>query len=310
MPKRSNDFQRLIALIERLAASPTARVVESSELPEDADSSLREIDVLIEDSVNGYPVRLAIECRDHGRKQDKIWIDQLHGKYRDLKVDTIVAVSSSGFTKGALAKAAQVNIRAMTVREALDEDWAGISVKRPHVKFIGHTVYLQGLSLQFGPEDPSLPVGTDFLEWIIEGPAGEDPRTVSRVASDLYGLHSPAAAEEYITANNLRVPSTPRDVEFEFPIQFDVTDRILLSPEGARRTLRQLILKVRGMVKFIDANSTHVAYSRKVATIATLDSEETGKHSVVFVQRPGGALSDMRWVYNGVASNISFEPPT
>ena len=310
MPKRSNDFQRLIALVEKLAASPTARVIESSELEEHPESSLREVDVLIEDSINGYPVTLAIECRDHDRAQDKTWIDQLYGKYRDLKVDTIVAVSSSGFTKGAFDKAAQVNIRAMTVHEALDEDWEEILVKRPHVKFIGHALHLHGISLKFGPDDPSIPTDTDFLDWKIEGPAPEQPRSVSQVVTELYGLHSPTAAEEYITTNRLRDASKPEDREFDFLIPFAVAEQVLIAPDGVRRALREMVLKVKGKIRFIDAHSTHVAYSRKVATIATLDSTETGKHTVLLVQHPcTDELSAVKWAYNGEAAGMTFEPP-
>ena len=122
MPKRSNDFQRFIAILERLAASPTARVVESSELAEYPKSSPRELDILVEDTVSGHPIRIAVECRDYKRKQDKTWIDTLVGKYRDLQIDKVVAVSSSGFTKGAIEKAAAVGISALTLRAAIEAD--------------------------------------------------------------------------------------------------------------------------------------------------------------------------------------------
>ena len=102
MPPRTNAFQKLIACVERELAQAGAQVKESAELLEYEGSSAREVDVLIEATVNRHPVTIALECRDHKLRQDKTWIDQLVGKYRDLAVSHVIAVSKSGFTKGAI----------------------------------------------------------------------------------------------------------------------------------------------------------------------------------------------------------------
>ena len=46
-----------------------------------------------------------VECRHHEVAQDVNWIEELMGRRLSLGADAIVAVSSSGFTEGALAKA-------------------------------------------------------------------------------------------------------------------------------------------------------------------------------------------------------------
>lgn len=122
MPQRSNDFQRLIYWIEKQLAGE-ARVVESLLLP-DRDGTPREIDITIESAAGVHPVRIAIECRDHARPADVTWIEQLYGKYRDLPVSQVVAVSKAGFTRAARAKAAAYNIRALTLNKASHADWA------------------------------------------------------------------------------------------------------------------------------------------------------------------------------------------
>src|SRR6266496_913807 len=123
MPKRTNDFQTLIAFIEKELAPLGVKVTESAELSEAADSSEREIDILIETEINHHPVRIAIECRDHKPPQDVTWIDAIIGKYRDLKIHNIVAVSKSGFTRSALEKAARVGIRALTFEQVFETNW-------------------------------------------------------------------------------------------------------------------------------------------------------------------------------------------
>jgi hypothetical protein len=60
--------------------------------------SEREVDVLIEHNVVGHEIKIAVECRDHARDQNMGWIDSLIGKSSRLKVNQIVAVSSSRFS--------------------------------------------------------------------------------------------------------------------------------------------------------------------------------------------------------------------
>jgi len=81
VPKRTNDFQALIALVERQLAASGVRVVESEMLADRLTGELREVDVCVHATVSGKDVTLALECRDHKRKADQIWIDTLRGKY-------------------------------------------------------------------------------------------------------------------------------------------------------------------------------------------------------------------------------------
>jgi hypothetical protein len=83
----------------------------------------REVDILVQTSVAASELRFAIECRDRARPADIAWIDDLIGKYGDLPVDKIIAVSRHGFTEAALEKAAANRIDTLTLREALRTDW-------------------------------------------------------------------------------------------------------------------------------------------------------------------------------------------
>jgi hypothetical protein len=102
-----------------------ASVRESVELEERGSGKRREVDVLIEYQAIDTPTRIAVECRDRSRLSDIEWIDGLIGKFRDLPVHQIIAVSSKGFTKGAEDKAASSDprIELRSLRQALDADW-------------------------------------------------------------------------------------------------------------------------------------------------------------------------------------------
>lgn len=124
MPKRSNEFQRLIRRIYSQVAPAGATVEESAILHERGSGTAREVDVLVEVVTADVPVRMAVECRDRGRPADVEWVDQLIGKFRDLSVHRVVAVSRSGFTVAAAEKAKSNNIETRTLVEALGTDWS------------------------------------------------------------------------------------------------------------------------------------------------------------------------------------------
>lgn len=123
MPKRSNEFQRIVKYIYSQVSPAGGRVTESALLREDGTGEQREVDVLIEHNVAGHDIKIAVECRDHARDQDVGWIDGLIGKYSRLSVNKVVAVSSTLFSEAAKTKAAKANIDAITVNEALTTDW-------------------------------------------------------------------------------------------------------------------------------------------------------------------------------------------
>jgi hypothetical protein len=76
--------------------SEGATVTESGMLRE-RDGTLRKVDMLIEWEFAGTDLPMAVECRDYTRQQSIQWVDDLIGKYKDLKVNKIIAISSSKF---------------------------------------------------------------------------------------------------------------------------------------------------------------------------------------------------------------------
>ena len=123
MPKRTNQFQSLIYNIEKSLANESTHVEESA-LVKDNLGIEREIDVLITTTINQIEIKLAVECRDYNRDQTISWIDELVGKYSNISVDKIIAVSSSGFSNTAKEKAEQNNIIAISLDEANKHEWS------------------------------------------------------------------------------------------------------------------------------------------------------------------------------------------
>jgi len=109
VPKRTNDFQALIALIERQLALSGVRVVESEMLADRLTGELREVDVCLHATVSGKDVTIALECRDHRRKEDQNLDRYLAGQVRQCASRLVVAVARAGFIKTVRAAAEKVH---------------------------------------------------------------------------------------------------------------------------------------------------------------------------------------------------------
>lgn len=154
MPKRSNQFQRIVhAIVSKLAPSP-ATIRSCVELPERDSGTLREVDTVIEIGAGLSMVRVAVECRERGRRADVQWIDELIGKYSRLPIDRIVAVSSSGFSRAAHAKASSHNIDLVTPKQVASTNWPE--------RFAQPRRRLQGWWCRFNPKR-LIGVGTEGL---------------------------------------------------------------------------------------------------------------------------------------------------
>lgn len=67
MPKRTNEFQKLILLVRKHSAEGS-KVTESKFLA-DSKGNQREVDICIESNIDGIPVTISIECTNEKRAQ-------------------------------------------------------------------------------------------------------------------------------------------------------------------------------------------------------------------------------------------------
>ena len=116
MPGRSNEFQRLIFLVKQQVAADCT-VTESKMLQDRLSNSLREVDICIERSVADHLVTVCIECRDHKRKADVKWVEEMKTKHERLSTNALVLVSRSGFTHEAQTVAAIYNIETLSFED-------------------------------------------------------------------------------------------------------------------------------------------------------------------------------------------------
>ncbi|MDT5142009.1 MAG: hypothetical protein QOE52_4761 [Mycobacterium sp.] len=106
MPKRTNPFQQLIAMVVELLENGSV-VTESVEYPDPVAKNPREVDItVVRGDVGGRAVRIGVECTDLGRRATQPWVEMQYGKHSRLKVvDFVILVCDSGFSKTARAVA-------------------------------------------------------------------------------------------------------------------------------------------------------------------------------------------------------------
>ncbi len=135
--KPSTEFEHQIERIHQLLEEEPSKVTWNDKIPDpDNPTQLRQIDITIER--NGTITH--VECRIHKAPQDVTWIEVLISRRYSLRVDAIIAVSSSGFTDGVIKKAAQFDIHIRTLQTLADEEihlWG--SMARPTLVFYEFT---------------------------------------------------------------------------------------------------------------------------------------------------------------------------
>lgn len=126
MPRRTNEFQDLVSLVERAFAPLGARITESAQVMGVDENNLREIDVLVEYGGGDYALRIAVEAKDEIRKMTQDRLEAILGKYRTesgIGAEEVVVVSRKGFSEPAKIRAQQEGISLLTFREATECEW-------------------------------------------------------------------------------------------------------------------------------------------------------------------------------------------
>lgn len=102
-------LEHLAAEIQR-QLSPNSKISHNVKVLGRQSGSDRQVDVLIEDQVGQFPVRIAIECKDHNTPVDVNVVGAFQALLQDTKISKGVLVAPGGFTKAALQLAASHEI--------------------------------------------------------------------------------------------------------------------------------------------------------------------------------------------------------
>lgn len=119
MTELSNEFEKQIERIHKLIEDTEAKITWNDKIPDpDSPNQVRQIDI----TISRDSKLTLIECRLHKAKQDVQWIEELIGRRISLKADSVIAVSSSGFSELAKTKAEKHGIILREINELTEDE--------------------------------------------------------------------------------------------------------------------------------------------------------------------------------------------
>jgi len=124
MPKRSNEFQQLVLLLQQQLANNDSTVTESQLLRDRGTRSDVEVDVLVELKAHNVCLSIGFECTAEGRPATVEWVREMWGKHASLSINQTVLVSRNGFTSEAERFADSKNTLTMTLDKAVSAEWS------------------------------------------------------------------------------------------------------------------------------------------------------------------------------------------
>jgi hypothetical protein len=137
MTIESDDFEQQIKRIHDVLLQDHGIVTWNDRIPDpDNPKQSRQIDI----SVRINDEFIHIECRYHKTKQNTKWVEELFGRKISLEASSMIGVSSSGFTDGAIKKAKRLGVFLCDLSELNDEaikSWG----KKTTIKFQYYRFY-------------------------------------------------------------------------------------------------------------------------------------------------------------------------
>jgi hypothetical protein len=139
MPKRTNDFQKLVLYLEKHKL-PNDRITESKELIDKLTGEKREVDIYIETQISDHPIKISIECTNTTRPVDVGWVEKMKAKHDKLDTDKLILVSKNGFTSQAENLAKQYGIQSYTFSQVSDSEEFARSFRSLSIKTFTYTI--------------------------------------------------------------------------------------------------------------------------------------------------------------------------
>jgi hypothetical protein len=154
MARAGRDLELTIKKLEECNLPIGAKINSPGFLIDRITGQSREVDILIEQKIGTFDIKIVIECRDRKSSQDTTWIEQLKTKFDDIKADRIIVVSSGKYTSQAIEKAKFYNIELRRLEEInsdLIKSWWKVEFVNLH--FTQINIISAGVVIDDEPED-------------------------------------------------------------------------------------------------------------------------------------------------------------
>ena len=146
MPKRSNEFQRVVYLI-KICLANGAVVTESDMLRDRHTGDEREVDTTIRGSVGGDEMVVSVECVGQSRPADVGWVERMVGKHSALPTNLLVLASRSGFSQTALRAAESAGATTVSLDETPQAVEAKLRDRVSGLRMLSYRLAIRNVSM-------------------------------------------------------------------------------------------------------------------------------------------------------------------
>lgn len=145
--------EHIAALMHKQTGLKVERNVRLSSHRNNRAKTKREIDVLLTGSIAGYPIRLAIECKNEATPIGVEKIDAFIAKLQQVGIPTQhgIYVSASGYTEGAIERALEDGIRPLLL-SGLTKDRLSAEVKEAVQSIVYLFLMIEGWKERYFPD--------------------------------------------------------------------------------------------------------------------------------------------------------------
>lgn len=224
MPKRTNEYQKLILAINQHLASSDAIVTESKMLWDPLSEQDREVDILIEDNSGPYKVTIGIECTAKSRPIGVPTMEQLINKHKSVGIQKTVIVSKSGFAVSAKKYAKKMQIDAISFGQALTKPWPSYLNKAKDVRLILHSTIIDDIDFNV-----TFLEDAEKVEYSLETTVLTYTNEILLISDFVYDLISSPSTQNIKKSNIVDVEMTNDGSkhygEWEFKHEIIITDK-------------------------------------------------------------------------------------
>ena len=128
MTEQKNDtpswklLEHLVADIQR-QLSPEAVVTHNASLKGVDSEASRQIDVLVEQRIGQYAMRIVVDCKDYAKPVDVKGVEEFHGLVRDVRAHKGALVCPNGFSEAAKTLAQKLGVEIYSPVDTEPHKW-------------------------------------------------------------------------------------------------------------------------------------------------------------------------------------------
>lgn len=237
MPKRTNEFQQIILMIQKGLAGDST-VTESKMLKSKLTGSDVEVDIVIDAKIANVDMVVGVECTAKKRPVTVGWVREMKAKFDELPIDKYILVSKSGFSKDALASAQSCNMLPLTIEEATMANWTEMLDSLVLGTFV---IKLIGYYLDYDKGG----LNEESLEFDINPPlimANNDSQV--RLSDLVNSIHRSKKTCDYAINEKLKIKGNPDEFEFVMNTNMNVHTKVQ-AKKGVWVDLKGVLLKLK-----------------------------------------------------------------